>query len=160
MRSEYSANFCSKVVKWSVMNGAAMFLNSLQKNNRSLESVGPSKIRWLQCYLLLWIHVIDAISMYSLDWYWHYVLHWYFALVLCSFGAFSMLYTLRQDIKNRKSASRSLPDAMPSKKCSESIFLTLSKRDYLAGKLSWKLDEKSPFFESANVGICFTRTYT
>ena len=32
-----------------------------------LRSGGPSKIRLLQCYMVLWIHVIDAICTTALD---------------------------------------------------------------------------------------------
>ena len=44
------------------MNGATIFLNSLQQNNRLLGSGGPSKIRLLQCYGVFWIHVIDILD--------------------------------------------------------------------------------------------------
>ena len=38
-----------------------IFLKSLFQNHRFLWTGGPSKIRLLQCYEILWIHVIDAI---------------------------------------------------------------------------------------------------
>ena len=43
------------------MNGAKTFFESWPLNNRLLRSSGPLKIRLLQCYIVLWIPIIDAI---------------------------------------------------------------------------------------------------
>ena len=53
------ANFCSKGVKRSVINGATAFITS--KNIMFPENNSPLKIRLLQCYQVLWIHDIDEI---------------------------------------------------------------------------------------------------
>ena len=44
------------------MNGATIFFKSFQRIDRFLEKGRPSKIRLVQCYVLvLWIYVIDMI---------------------------------------------------------------------------------------------------
>ena len=47
------------------MNRALIFLNILHQNNHFLGNGWPSKIRLLQSYEVLWIHVIDAICRYT-----------------------------------------------------------------------------------------------
>ena len=56
--------FLFKDVKRSVMNGAKTFFDSLYLNNCFLWNSWPLKIRLLQCYVMLWIHNIDAICTY------------------------------------------------------------------------------------------------
>ena len=43
--------------------GTILFLRSWWKNLGFLRNNGPSKLRLLQCYVPLWIHVIDAICV-------------------------------------------------------------------------------------------------
>ena len=59
--SEESTSFYSKSVKRSVMNGAKIFLKKFLVKSSVLGIGKPSNIRLLQCYVALWIHVIDAI---------------------------------------------------------------------------------------------------
>ena len=62
MRNEWWTDFCSKGIKWSVMDGATISLKSLEQNKSFYgNSSGPSKINLLQSYVVLWIRVIDAI---------------------------------------------------------------------------------------------------
>ena len=67
---EKSTNFCFKDIKRSVMNGAKTLFDSWYLNNCFLRSSGPLKIRLLQCYVVLWIHNIDAICTLGLSIQW------------------------------------------------------------------------------------------
>ena len=46
------------------MKGAKTFFDSWYVNNRFLQNSGPLKIRLQKCYVVLWIHNIDAICIY------------------------------------------------------------------------------------------------
>ena len=45
------------------MSKEALFFDSWYLNNRFLRNSRPLKIRFLQCYVVLWIHNIDAICI-------------------------------------------------------------------------------------------------
>ena len=60
--------FSPKMSKEALWAGPRRSCN-LYLNNRILQNSGPLKIRLLQCYVVLWIHNIDAICMDSL-WLW------------------------------------------------------------------------------------------
>ena len=45
------------------MNGATTFFYTWYLYNQFLRNSGPLKIRLLQCYVVIWIHNIDAICM-------------------------------------------------------------------------------------------------
>ena len=67
---EKSTNFCSKDVRRSVMKETKTFFDSWYQNNWFLRNSGPSKIRLLQCYVVLWIHNTDAIcTLISKKWF-------------------------------------------------------------------------------------------
>ena len=54
-------NFSFGGVKRRTLNGAITFFNNFCHKNWSLGNGGQLKTRLLQCYVILWIHNIDAI---------------------------------------------------------------------------------------------------
>ena len=55
--------FAQNMSKEALWTGAKTFFDSLYPNDSFLRNSGPLKIRLLQCYVVLWIHNIDAICI-------------------------------------------------------------------------------------------------